>query len=100
MDFEIHYTEEQDAFRANLRSWLQDNAPKNLDIPLDNMPLGRKTQDILKDFRCKLGAMGWLAPSWPKEWGGAELSPSLEEVFREEFRALNLPSIGNDQRWL
>jgi len=100
MDFEIHYTEEQQLFRTNLRAWLEDNSPRDLDIPLDGRPLDRETQDRLKEFRCKLGAQGWLAPSWPREWGGADLSPALEEVFLEELRRLNLQSIGNDQRWL
>ena len=100
MDFEIHYTEEQHLFRTSLRAWLEDNVPSDLDIPLDGRPLDRETQDILKEFRCKLGSQGWLAPSWPREWGGADLSPELEEIFREELRRLNLPSIGSDQRWL
>lgn len=100
MDFEIHYTEEQQQFRASLRAWLEDNTPKDLDIPIDGRPLDRETQDRVKEFRCKLGAKGWLAPSWPREWGGGDLSPALEAVFREELRRLGLPSIGNDQRWI
>lgn len=100
MDFEIHYTKEQQLFRTNLRTWLDDNSPKDLDIPSDGSPLDRETQDRLKEFRCKLGAQGLLVPSWPKEWGGADLSPALEEVFMEEFGRLHLPAIGNNQRWL
>ena len=100
MDFEIHYTDQQQRFREALRAWLDDNVPKDLDIPPDGRPLDKETQQKVKDFRCKLGEKGWLAPSWPLEWGGGGLHPELEEVFLEEIRRLNLPSIGNTQRWI
>ncbi len=100
MDFEIHYTDQQQRFREALRAWLDDNMPKDLDIPADGRPLNKDTQQKVKDFRCRLGEKGWLAPSWPLEWGGGGLHPELEEVFLEEIRRLNLPSIGNTQRWI
>ena len=100
MDFEIHYTDEQQQFREALRAWLEDNAPKDLEIPHGSSTLNKETQQALKDFRCKLGAKGWLAPSWPLEWGGGGMHPALEAVFLEEIRRLNLPSVGNTQRWI
>ena len=100
MDFEIHYTDQQQRFREALRAWLDDNVPKDLDIPPDGRPLDKETQQRVRDFRRKLGEKGWLAPSWPLEWGGGGLHPALEAVFLEEIRRLNLPSIGNTQRWI
>ena len=100
MDFEIHYTDQQQQFREALRAWLENNAPKDIEIPTDGRPLDRETQQTLRDFRCKLGSKGWLAPSWPLEWGGGGMHPALETVFLEEIRRLNLPSIGNTQRWI
>ena len=100
MDFEIHYTDQQQQFREALRAWLEGNAPKDIEIPQDGRPLDRETQQTLRDFRCKLGSKGWLAPSWPLEWGGGGMHPALESVFLEEIRRLNLPSIGNTQRWI
>ncbi len=100
MDFEIHYTDEQQQFREALRAWLDGNAPRDLAIPPGNTSLDKETQQALRDFRCKLGAKGWLAPSWPIEWGGGGLHPGLETVFQEEIGRLNLPSIGNSQRWI
>lgn len=100
MDFEFHYTEEQEQFRALLQAWLEDNAPTDLEVSMDGRPLDRETQDRLREFRLKLGAKGWLAPSWPSQWGGADLSPALDAVFREELAQLNLPSIGSNPRWI
>ena len=81
MDFEIHYTDQQQQFREALRAWLENNAPKDIEIPSDGRPLDRETQQTLRDFRCKLGSKGWLAPSWPLEWGGGGMHPALESVF-------------------
>ena len=100
MDFSNNYTPEQDVFRIHVRSWLRENVPSGINIPNDGRPLDITSQSAIKEFRMKLGRMGWLAPSWPTGMGGAGLSESLELVFREELMDLNLPSIGNNPRWI
>ena len=100
MDFNVHYTPEQETFRAALRPWLEQRAPKGLDISEDGRPLPPEVQAPLKEFRRLLGAKGWLAPSWPPEAGGAGLSPALTEVLQEEIRGLHLPSLGDNPRWI
>lgn len=32
-----------------------------------------------------LSDKGWLAPTWPREWGGMELSPNKHLIFIDEF---------------
>ena len=100
MDFDVHYTEGQELFRVALRAWLDEHAPTGLDIPRDGSPLAPDVQERLKEFRRKLGANGWLAPSWPREYGGGGLSPALEVVLQEELRRLSLPSVGDNHRWI
>ena len=69
MDFEIHYTDQQQQFREALRAWLENNAPKDIEIPTDGRPLDRETQQTLRDFRCKLDPRaGWHHPG---RWSGA-----------------------------
>src|SRR5260370_31725964 len=36
---------------------------------------------------------GWLAPNWPKRWGGAELSPVERYALEEELVAADFPPI-------
>ena len=46
---------------------------------------------VLREFRRKLGAKGWLAPlapQWPKEYGGVERSPEQKRILREELAAM------------
>ena len=100
MDFETHYTVEQQSFRAVARGWLEEYVPKGLDNPPDGSPLDPEAQEGFKEFRRKLGEQGWLAPSWPMEIGGAGLSSDFEVVLQEEMKRLNLPSMGDSRRWI
>ncbi len=100
MVFSQSYSSDQQVFREVVRDWLQVNAPKNLDIPNDGRPLAPETQKIVKEFRREVGSKGWLAPAWPKEYGGGALSPALAVVIQEEMGHLGLPSMGDNYRWI
>ena len=54
----------------------------------------------MKAFRRALGAQGWLAPTFPKEVGGGGLPPALAAVIQDEMRRLELPSMGDNTRWI
>jgi hypothetical protein len=40
-----------------------------------------------------LADKGWIAPHWPKEYGGAGLSPLLEFVLQEEMMRARVPTV-------
>ena len=100
MDFDVKYTPEQQSFRAAARAWLEEYAPRDLNIPPDGGPLDAPIQERVKGFRLKLGEKGWLAPSWPREYGGGGLSPEFDLVLAEEMRRIQLPSMGDNSRWI
>ena len=100
MDFRQPYSRDQQTFRVAVRSWLEHNAPTGLHIPPDGRPLDEETQRVVKDFRRQLGAQGWLAPSWPREYGGGAMSPAFEAIIMEEIQQLELPSMGDNNRWI
>lgn len=100
MDFDIHYTEEQEAFRAVVRAWLKEHAPTPLPIRSDGRPMEPEALAPIREFRRRLGAQGWLAPSWPREYGGGGLSPAMEPILWEELQRLNLPVPTDDRRWI
>ena len=100
MDFENKYTVEQQAFRVVVSGWLSQNFPQGLNIPPDGRPLDVYNQDRVKDFRRKLGNLGWLAPYWPREYGGGGLPQALGSVIQEELGMLDLPSLGDNYRWI
>ena len=100
MALEAGYSEGQQQFRAAVRAWLEHNAPGDLDIPPDGAPLSPETQQRVKDFRRKLGTQGWLAPTWPKEYGGGGLGPAHAQAIQDELAHLVLPSMGDNTRWI
>ncbi len=87
MDFRQNYSMEQQAFRQVVRAWLGQHVPRDVDIPLDGGPLDPEIQKRIKVFRRQVGEQGWLAPTWPKAYGGGGLSPSLALVVQEEMQA-------------
>jgi alkylation response protein AidB-like acyl-CoA dehydrogenase len=100
MDFSQEYNSELMGFRGAVRSWLDQNFPRGLKIPPDGSPMAPEAQAVIKEFRRKLGAQGWLAPAWPREYGGGGLSPGMASVIQEEMMYLDLPSVGDNYRWV
>ena len=94
MQFETDRSPEQRNFRLVVRSWMDQHAPRDLSIPQDGSPLPPETQDKVKEFRRQLGAQGWLAPTWPREYGGGGLGPAQAMVVQEEMSRLDLPVWG------
>ncbi len=59
---------EDDAFRADVRAWLEANlSPALRDKVLHHKRLNR---DDYAGWHKQLGARGWSVPAWPKEYGG------------------------------
>jgi alkylation response protein AidB-like acyl-CoA dehydrogenase len=46
------------------------------------------------EWREKLAAKGWVAPAWPKEYGGAGLTTMEQFILNEEFAESNAPQVG------
>ncbi|HXW84121.1 MAG TPA: acyl-CoA dehydrogenase [Candidatus Binataceae bacterium] len=83
MDF--NYSPEDEAFRKELRTWLDANkqfAPKPRDIMFD------ERDDDFKDrvrWHKKLHEGGWVAINWPRQYGGRGLSVLQRLVYGEEM---------------
>ncbi|HXH23190.1 MAG TPA: acyl-CoA dehydrogenase family protein [Dehalococcoidia bacterium] len=48
----------------------------------------------LGEWRQKLAARGWIAPAWPKEYGGAGLTTMEQFILNEEFAEMRAPQLG------
>lgn len=67
-----------DAFRAHVQHWVERNYPAELRHPLER--LHRRDTKVWYD---RLVERGWLAPGWPREWGGMGLSPAKQVIFQD-----------------
>ena len=93
MDFEVTYTPEQEAFRAQVRGWLNENIPEGLTQPVDPADLTLEQYRGLRELGRRLGAEGWLYPTYPKAYGGGDLSVDFVIILEEELDryGLHLP---------
>jgi alkylation response protein AidB-like acyl-CoA dehydrogenase len=76
-------------FRAAFRAWVDDNCPGRLRYMRKQRPLF----DEVADWYHALAAKGWLAPTWPKQYGGMGLSPAKHMIYVEEWGRLGCPRI-------
>jgi alkylation response protein AidB-like acyl-CoA dehydrogenase len=90
MDF--RFTAAEEAFRQEIRDWLRENLPDNWTG--DRFTRGRddpEGMNVYKEFAKRLAKKGWVAPHWPKEYGGLGLSVVEQLVFNEEMATANAP---------
>ena len=85
MDFARTYTEEQEQFRKDVRTWLDENIPQEMKRPIDADDMTEEMFQFWKGKHRELGAKGWLYPTYPKEYGGGGLTAEHETILEEEF---------------
>jgi len=82
MDFK--FTEDEEVFKREVRQWLEQEIPQRW-IELDP-GIWEETEEswaLAREFQRKLGEKGWLAPAYPKEYGGLELSHMKRLILAE-----------------
>ena len=90
MDFK--FTEDEAAFRRQVRQWLEQEIPQRW-IELDP-GIWEETEEswaLAREFQRKLGQKGWLAPAYPKQYGGLELSHMKRLILAEELAYSRAP---------
>ncbi|MEX2392735.1 MAG: acyl-CoA dehydrogenase family protein, partial [Dehalococcoidia bacterium] len=83
MDFRL--SPENEALRRQVHDWLKAELGTDHDSDPAPMPPGYMPD---REFELKLGATGWLAISWPEEYGGGG-RPIAEQFLVEKEIALH-----------
>lgn len=79
---DLNYSADEAAFRNEVRNWLEASIPPNLkDKVATYQELSR---DDLLTWQKILADKGWVAPSWPIEWGGTDWNAVYRYIFEEE----------------
>ncbi len=79
-----------DDFREETRDWLETNCPEDARGP-GPVPWGStkiKLDDASKQWLERMASRGWTVPSWPKEYGGAALSPDQYKILIDELKRI------------
>jgi len=85
MDFELRDTPEMADFRKEVRAYFKEIIPK--DIVVSPYPTDHTDESFQakREIGRKLGAKGWLYPTWPKQYGGGGLTADHAIVIEEEM---------------
>jgi hypothetical protein len=86
---EFGFTAEEEAFRQEVRQFLQANPPEN--FPEDGMDAGYGSGAHSHEFLLKLAEQGWLSMTWPREFGGQERPFMYKLVLLEELANAGAP---------
>jgi alkylation response protein AidB-like acyl-CoA dehydrogenase len=94
MDFS--YTPSEEAFRNELRSWLEENLPEGWIEGTYSIPTGEKeNSQFLRDWQRKLFEGGWAGISWPKKYGGRGVTLIEEVIYEQEMARVKAPMMLN-----
>jgi alkylation response protein AidB-like acyl-CoA dehydrogenase len=99
-------TPEEAAFRAEVRAFIEKECPPGIrrrgfraafggggwdDIRMERSEYLKRNGEWVK----KLAERGWIAPAWPKEYGGAGLTVMQQFIFNQEMSLAGAPRGGN-----
>jgi alkylation response protein AidB-like acyl-CoA dehydrogenase len=87
---------EEAAFRTEVREFVQKEISQSVKEGGDGEAglYGRPAQERLRTVREKLAKRGWIAPAWPKEYGGASMTVMQQFIMNEEFAENRVPPVG------
>ncbi len=60
MDFSTPYTDEQQAFRAEVQTWIQANVPDDMREPIDPQDFSKEQYLFWREKHQELAVKGWL----------------------------------------
>ncbi|MBX9962680.1 MAG: acyl-CoA dehydrogenase family protein [Burkholderiales bacterium] len=88
---DLNYTDEELAFRDEVRAFVRDKLPPQISRKV--IEHKRLTKDDYVTWQKALHARGWIAPGWPKEFGGTGWNPVQRHIFEEECAAAGAPRV-------
>ncbi|MCH7829267.1 MAG: acyl-CoA dehydrogenase family protein [Proteobacteria bacterium] len=85
----VTFSNEELAFRAEVREFFETEFPQDILEKQNNaVPLTR--DDVIRWHRV-INEKGWVAPNWPKEYGGPGWTPVQKYIFADEQARANAP---------
>ena len=91
---DLRFSEEDEAFRAEVRDWLSDNLTGEF---ADARGIGgpgseHEGFDVRQAWERRLAEGGWTCIGWPKEHGGRGATLTQQVVFHEEYARAEAPA--------
>lgn len=93
MDFKL--TPQEEAFRDQLRRWLEVNAPGDWAKLRSRFATKEEQTAFLKGWQRKLYEAGYVGLHWPKAYGGRGATIMEQAIFCEEMARAKAPELPN-----
>jgi alkylation response protein AidB-like acyl-CoA dehydrogenase len=87
----LDYTPADDAFRADVRAWLEANLPREPRGKVHHHK--RLNREDFASWHRLLGTRGWSAPAWPREYGGPGWDATQRHIWDEECARIGAPGV-------
>jgi alkylation response protein AidB-like acyl-CoA dehydrogenase len=87
---DLRFAPEDEAYRLELRQWLQDNAPTDAE-PLDQDEAFARR----RVWQRKLSEHGWIGIHWPKAYGGQGATLIQQAIYAQEMARAKAPPPAN-----
>lgn len=92
IEMDFSFSPQEEAFRNELRTWLENNLPEgwlegNQNIPEDPAEQAK----FMKDWQRKLAEGRWAGISWPEQYGGRGASIIEEVIYEQEMARVKAP---------
>lgn len=84
---DFRFTADEEAFKQEVNDFLRAELPSDFDPDEGE----RGDLDLAKSFTDKLASKGWLAPAWPREYGGLGLGHMQQLIYNEAMSYYRAP---------
>ena len=88
---DLSYSPQERAFEEEVRDFLKTSLPDHISAAV--RAGGEMTKEMMQEWHRILSAKGWLATTWPKEYGGPDWSPVQRHIFEVECNRYYAPRI-------
>ncbi|MBR9833725.1 MAG: pimeloyl-CoA dehydrogenase large subunit [Alphaproteobacteria bacterium] len=89
---DLAFSAEDLAFQKEVRDWIAEAYTPELRARNALSKNGYLDKEGMIEWQKKLYDKGWIAPNWPKKYGGAEFTPGQKYIFHMEMAAAGTPS--------
>ncbi|MCL6644834.1 MAG: acyl-CoA dehydrogenase family protein, partial [Dehalococcoidia bacterium] len=90
---QLRDTPEQAAWREEVRAFIRENLPADI-RGVTGFFYDPRTNPAFGQWRDALVRRGWIAPAWPKEYGGAGMTVVEQFILNQEFAEAGAPQPG------
>ncbi len=88
---DISFSAEDLAFRDDVRAFIDEAYTHDLRMEMERSKNGYMSKEAHVTWQKRLYERGWIAPNWPKEYGGAGFTPTQKYIYTQEMDKAGAP---------